>query len=801
MPYNLSSSAEARARVEFQRALDSAVPAYEVGQLELVTEEIEDFIRKEVERKLYVPLLPSAGDQERKWIERLETLASNREWSGSKQAFALAQAFRALLPREQLRRGADGKYEQNPGRYYARKALSPRTDAKQFEWLIDLKEIAHANKEWDRKWFAQMCLDGRPEAVSDFKIECLHLLKLPDGSIERRVRLVNVLGEKSGEVSLSAKQFAAPEKFREWCLAMGNFSWSGNQLELQNLHEDINRQAAWKVINLVVTLGWMPLAEKSLPGVVELDGVWFAARNAMRDGQWLKPDNGVYWISRKREDGTLEPAEGYEVAEQGRENPFFQKKPDYYPDVKLSSLKPVFNAKNDCFEIDPKDELQLTSRFFREVYCRWRETTGTSAYLIIGSMMGFFAGPEIYQAKGVFPGLWLHGQQNSGKSTQLEFAMEIVGFSLQSGIMLRGTNSTGIGLQQAADQYSNLPVWLDEFRADEVDKDKLSVIHNGLNRAGAAKFNLTKIQRTMRTTFCISGESTTGESALRGRYPHIQIAKTMRQGTEEEQKENFHWFCDHRKMFFVLGRMVLENRKEFVKGVFKHLEIWDREQIDSRLKIVHGVGYASFLAFVDLFHSRKIAVISPEELREFKDWMLKHSRTASEDVISETNINVFWDHLIAAVKDGAIDRSCFFLRQSYAPHPPGSDGKNDKGYFNQAGWEHYELLIEPHSTMMSLQMWLAKGRSSLVLKKKDLRDQMSKEEYWLQGQLKARFTKGKSGGTAAWGIDVDKHPLGTIPCSDEEHSAYLLKPGEGDPRKGPLFEIVDWLKDGQKEEE
>ena len=77
-------------------------------------------------------------------------------------------------------------------------------------------------------------------------------------------------------------------------------------------------------------------------------------------------------------------------------------------------------------------------------------------------------------------------------------------------------------------------------------------------------------------------------------------------------------------------------------------------------------------------------------------------------------------------------------------------------------------------------------------------------------QIMKRFgPKGSRATKAAWGIMLDRHPLGRREVSDTEYEA-ALKPGErvfagsgmepgpqfkdGDPQRGPLYEIVDgWL--------
>ena len=79
--------------------------------------------------------------------------------------------------------------------------------------------------------------------------------------------------------------------------------------------------------------------------------------------------------------------------------------------------------------------------------------------------------------------------------------------------------------------------------------------------------------------------------------------------------------------------------------------------------------------------------------------------------------------------------------------------------------------------------------------------------------LKKFGATGKQANQSAWGFVVDKHPLGTRQVSDEEYEMALLPTRdqkldvigqvfrESDPRKGPLFSIVEgWLEAKEKEQ-
>ena len=260
--YELTPQQEARAVAAFESVLANAVVAYEVGQLGLFDDKDEEYIRKEGERMLYEPQLPRGGAKERRFIERLKRLTEDKEWDGCGRAHYAISQWQAVLP-EEPRVLPDGR--RKGGTYYTRRSVTPKTDAELFKWLRALKEIATESKNLDRAWFAQMMLDGLPEPVSNFEMECLFLLRKSDGSVDRLVRLRNVLGEVSkgtyhkGSDMLDPKAFAAPEKYREWALGRGNFAWGGNQKDLHKLQEDNAQLSAGKVINQVDSFGSLRL--------------------------------------------------------------------------------------------------------------------------------------------------------------------------------------------------------------------------------------------------------------------------------------------------------------------------------------------------------------------------------------------------------------------------------------------------------------------------------------------------------------------------------------------------------------
>lgn len=773
------------AREEFLRVLATSTPPQEVGQLHLFHDDDEAFIAREVDRHLYEPRLPCAGDRERRWVARLEVMAADKEWEGHQRAWVMAQKFKAVLPE------AEGK----SGRYYTRTKLTPKANKEEFKWVMALIEAARAAKQWDRKWFAEQLLAGMPESVSNFELECLFLLRNSEGLVTRLVRLKNIKGETSrgpnpgGSEVLDSDSFASSEKFSRWCLLRGNFVWDSGVTELRMLQEDMANDAAFRIVNEVQSVGWYPIrSERAIKADLKIEtGIWFADECAYvtrTDGSTvvLRPDSdNIIW-----HDG-----EGYFLSRKGRESNFLQGRPQMRPEQRVVDL---LNPKDWENQPAARTDQEFLRAYFREVCHRMQETLGgLEANLALGVMFSYAAAPEFFKKYGFFPGLFVHGIKGSGKTKFTSWLMSVWGYQMQSGISLSEKTSTAVGMLQEAENYSNQPVWFDEFRDHQIDPGKISIMRNAFDRSSQAKWSHDGKQREIKTVFVLSGESTTTDAATRQRYPHIQVSAHRR------IKNHLEWFTNNRENFFVFGRVLLERRPEFLKHFFMYLKNWLENphlaDLDQRDKAVHGVGYSAWLAMMTLLESH-----TSEEMSEFKQFMLGHVRQAAKDVNSDTNISVFCQDMVTVYEAGAIPLDCFRLKAMKREHPPGAVNVDGEGRYVQGWWLECELYIHINLVISHMQTFLTKQRGAITLNRKDLRDQLSKEPYWIEGEHTMRFP-GSEGTKKAFGWKVDLHPLGYQPVSDERYNKYLLNAGDGDPRKGPLFSIVDALLERERNEQ
>lgn len=829
MPNEPTKEQAERAQAEFRRVLDASVPAYELGQQKLFHDDDENYIRREVDRKLYVPRLPDAGDQERKWLTRLKSMSYAEYWQerasampfvageGGKsvawlcaRAEAAAKALNALLPRDAY----DYRGRPNPGQYYFWHALTSKNDRLGHQRLSALRAAAVEAREWEVKWFAEFLtgglnqVGGTPEGMSDFRIEVLCGLRRWNGDVIRLVQMKNFLGEESKVLVLEAECFKSPEHFRAWCLKQGPFSWHGNQTQLQDLHWDTNRQIAWRVMHEVDAMGWHAIKRRTAEGTETwqseqaglLHGIWFYGDTAYYEGRALERDrDNVYTVGD----------EGYFLAEHGRESEYALGQPMMRPTMRLGDLltlkdleefthKPAPRAVADRLKgkegkerktrtSDWFDEAELMRAYFEEISQRLYDTVGSyEAYLAMGAVFAYAAAPEIFKRYGLFSGLWVAGQMESGKTVFTEWLMHLAGFNVSAGIS--ALKSTAVGILQESQNYSNLVLWIDEFRQGQVGEDKVGIFRDAYNRQPPVKWNPAGIQRKIKTAFLISGESTSSDAATRSRYPHVQISASRR------IKNHLTWCTKQKGNFFVFWRLLMERRTEFVRSVFQYLEEFVARPgtVSEREKMVHGIDWAGMRAMADLL-GVKLALA-------FDDFVLDHMEHAAVDVTADTNINVFWTDLISAFNADAVPTDCFRIERA--------DEATE--YPSGRRWTSYVLFCEPNGMISALAAHLRKQGQSVSLRRNDLRDQLSKNPYWIptiHGRAhKKRFGSGSAGGIQAWGFRLDDHPLGRQDVTEEEFKASLngapkslnaeVTPftfKDGDPRKGPLFAIVHEL--------
>jgi hypothetical protein len=185
--------------------------------------------------------------------------------------------------------------------------------------------------------------------------------------------------------------------------------------------------------------------------------------------------------------------------------------------------------------------------------------------------------------------------------------------------LLKGT---AVGLLIQAENYSNLPLWADEYRNGKVNDEKEAILRDAFNRVPTEKWSPDGVQRKSRTNFIVSGESTTTDAAMRSRYPHVQMSAGKR------LKNHYEWMQAQKQNFFVFGRLLLERRAAYVALVMANLNQWlvlkQMAGVGERDKLVHGMVWAAWTAMSQLLESHASA-----EAQKFLEFMISHAETSA----------------------------------------------------------------------------------------------------------------------------------------------------------------------------
>lgn len=738
----------------------------------------ETSINNRVIVRTYEHALPWGGDAERRLAKHLRGLAEKILPEFKNRILMLA-----------------GAYEKIAGWYYELK-LSEQYKERLFSELNQAENFEHIK-------FLKLALKGTPSRVASFRLVPFYVLVKPTGDRLRLVRIRSIRGELSGLIALDSNSFTAPRDFRRWLAQNGNFNWQGGERQLQALQQDIDFLLAYKdVIQLVCY------------GCERVDGLWFVDDCAFApDGTQILPDkDSIFWHSGK----------GYQFlrnAEQiplGEEEQAFRLKP-------VPLMQPgkglVLDAKGE-FELQSNstDDSVAIQQLLGDFIIHLNESYGGhEGATLIAASLAFFAGPDLFAEYHQFPGLWLTGEKGSGKTFTAKWLMGLHGVTgITSGLSFK--TSTAVGMQIVMGQYANIPVWGDEFKESELrDPSVIGVVHGGFNREVATKWSVDGRIRTIRSNLLITGESACSNAATMSRFISAVAAREKRSGGSDEQRRRLEWLQQHQKFFFTIGRMILRNRSKFVASLKQHLQKWEKSSelvmVEPRTRFTHGVSFASFMALQEL-----IPVYDAKRCAEFRLHLIRKSVAAAQELATLTDAVRFFEILINAVKAGVFGGSATEISRhfKFALNPKSNPPLNPRQLEDAAEhpyliWKSGTFYFQPGVVIGLLRKWLYSQGLTFPLDQADLLNQLKAKGYFVPAPTRnghhQKFGKNADRNHYCWAIDLDKFSeLGLLLVSDEEWTASLhvdgdesnprLSPKEWiDPRRGPLFAIVDALEE------
>lgn len=111
----------------------------------------------------------------------------------------------------------------------------------------------------------------------------------------------------------------------------------------------------------------------------------------------------------------------------------------------------------------------------------------------------------------------------------------------------------------------------------------------------------------------------------------------------------------------------------------------------------------------------------------------------------------------------------------------------------------WRLYFDYGAVFEQMQGHLSRQRTALPLSRVDLRDQMSKYQYWIPGDHKQRFA-GREATSRCWAVNLDHHPMGYQAVTDDVLDRTRAEAGLRwvDPRMGELYLVAF---DGSKDDD
>lgn len=782
-------------RREWLRVLGEAVPMREVGEPEFFASAEERIITRNLRRLEYQPKLPYGGGRERKMVKRLEAAArsGNGRWSWGGKARQLAEAFREvngwLYERKKTARLSDKQMEE-----MANEMEICRSELRRENLSESDRRLYRDRLEFFTEWEA-----GFPNPVANFQVVPQFLLVRREGRKEKRDRKVtlrNASGEETLLIDLPSDETGTPHDFKTWCQNQGRYDFIEGEKTLCALKYDTNQRILGFDVYQLYHYGWHGEAK-----------MWVADDGAvLEDGSIVLPDeNRILWV------GGI----GYTMAERDiAGQPYRMGKPVWRLSEGL-----IFKEGGYELAAGQDDDVAAVRDLFGEYVLRVKEYVGGegpdyAGYLAVGAVLSYGMAPEFFARTKYFSGLYVHGQTQSGKGTLVDQLMPLWGFSWNAALNL---SSTDYGLRSTHLQYENLPVRLEE--ANNLRKEQVEFLKSTHNREPRGKYSPEGVGGDeILTAPIIIGEHTSSEASLQNRFPHVQVARERRRKLDGTEIEHLPWFNEHRGFFFTIGRWLLRHRQEFARRGLEHWKRWvDSEAMrlaEPRLASVHGCAYGAVMAVVEM-----LGVPKPDEVEGFRAWLIDHTYKSVASVKESVNVNVLWQHIIDAFKQNVFGdtpydwRRYFHVMEESVPHPPGRPAQvpsTERPNFPR--WVSYRLYFDYNAVLEMVAAHLRRMGRDMPVSRKDFRAQIEPHPYFIKSKhgLRQRLGEARTP-TQVWGIDMDFHPMGLQPATDEEvFEAYdsgseeyedpkqtgPYDPKEwvwDDPRKGELYLIVQAL--------
>jgi len=440
------------------------------------------------------------------------------------------------------------------------------------------EEAISITKKDGAYWKTEYTATGpAPKKISNFTLSILRNFSSPSGM----TRLIKITHENgfSAESEVSSTIMVSRQTFAAWILGQGNFLFKGTQADLEKMWELELDANDGKIIYRPDHIGWVPR-----------QGLWLFGDCAVKDGDVFEPDtDGIYWVDES----------GYQPMA-----------------IDLSETKEEICSSVPSLEWRVSAEVSEKAR--KGIVEKLKQNLGGfEAYLALGFVAGCAYLDEIFR-EYKFPILFIFGRRQCGKNTLANTLMSHWGLGEWSSDNV--VSITKAALSRKLAYYSNIPVWVDEYRSgDPKCQEKDSLLRSAYDRVGGSKGTLGPgvLSPKVRAPLIVTGEGFPSDSALTSRCAMIQLSEIRR-------KDDL--YSDIRDYMPNLSAVFLSFLRSKTPGKAKKL----LEQIEKSKKWLEGKGMDPRLSSVYATLSTSfLQTYYPEidrgEAELFRDWILKEA--------------------------------------------------------------------------------------------------------------------------------------------------------------------------------
>jgi len=421
--------------------------------------------------------------------------------------------------------------------------------------------------------------------LSNFTLEVIYNHHISDTELIRGVAIKNKRGKTVRVVDAEAKELTSLSAFKELIVKSGNFYFSGVQADLDEIYKRMCYDGTSAITHTPFQVGKFKT------------GYLF-------NNIFIKDSGGIY--TPKKEGGVIQ------VDDVG------------YRPKKFEVGEHIMGLNLNTEEFDYRD-------MFRRLIRNW---TSYEPILGLGWIIACVFLDAIAKRYRSFPILFVGGMKEGGKTSLVELLTAIHGMHNE---VCNADEISRVALSRSLKYFSNLAVWIDEYRPTEATAAKLDgYMRSVYDRQGAGK-GLKESEEQIRKVpvhggLIISGEAAPIDSSLNTRLININMDKRHIEGSE------YKWLINNIDKFSYAYVDIARQRDAKLEQLFETIDL-TRETLNKQwdLSDRYALNYAIILGALEVFADDVI----PQPRDKFMEWCKNHTQGTQLAVNEEHVLNQF----------------------------------------------------------------------------------------------------------------------------------------------------------------